>query len=89
MSYIQAALAALSAAGLLTKVLVALGLAASLVVTYGVWHHKVYQSGVDDTVAKIAKADAKTIARAQKARDTYKNCNNMGRRWDQATGACL
>lgn len=39
-------LKALGAAGLLTKLLVAAGLIAAMLAAYGVWHHKVYQSGV-------------------------------------------
>jgi hypothetical protein len=57
-------------------------------IAYGVWHHKVYQGGVDDTIAKIARNDAKTVARASKLRDVYETCAARNGRWDQTTGAC-
>jgi sensor domain CHASE-containing protein len=78
----------LSAAGLLTKILVAAGLVAAALATYGVWHHKVYQSGVDDAVAKIARADAKLVNRAIEARRKLKDCQSQDKAWDQTTGAC-
>jgi hypothetical protein len=88
MMYLRAAATALGAAGLLTKVLVGLGLVAALLVAYGVWHHKVYKSGVDDTIAKIAANDARLVDRAFKARAKLKDCQAQGRAWDQSTGAC-
>jgi hypothetical protein len=88
MIYLRAAMTALSAAGLLTKLLVAAGLVVALLTAYGVWHHKVYQSGVDDTIAKIARNDAKLVDRAFKAREKLKGCQAQGRAWDQSTGAC-
>ncbi len=88
MIYLRAALSALSATGLLTKLLIALGLVASLLTAYGVWHHKVYQSGVNDTVAAIARADAKLVERATKARAKLKSCQAFNKEWDQSTGNC-
>lgn len=88
MSYIKAILTMLSAAGLLTKILVGVGLVAATLATYGIWHHKVYQSGVNDTVAKIARADTKLVNRAIKARAKLKDCQSQGKDWDQSTGAC-
>lgn len=79
---------AFGAAGLLTKLITVGVLAVSLLAAYGVWHHKVYQSGVNDTLAKIARADAKTIARATEARNAFKNCRDLGKQWDQTTGRC-
>jgi len=60
----------------------------ALVLGYAVWHHKVYQSGVDDTIAKIARADAKTVERASKARSVLKDCQARSLSWDQTTGRC-
>lgn len=88
MIYLEAALKALSAAGLLTKLLLALGLVASLGIAYGVWHHKVYQQGVNDTIAAIAREDAKYIGRALDARNKWKECRDQNRGWDQTTGRC-
>jgi redox-regulated HSP33 family molecular chaperone len=88
MIYVKAALAALDAAGLLTKILVAAGLIAAMLTAYGVWHHKVYQSGVHDTLVAIARADAKVIARATEYRNAWKNCRALEKKWDQTTGGC-
>jgi hypothetical protein len=88
-AYAKAALTALEAAGLLTKVLVALGLVGALLTAYGVWHHQVYESGVRDTIAGIAREDAKWIDRAVKARSKWKDCHDQNRGWDQTTGRCL
>ena len=89
LGYIKAGVTALEAAGLLTKVLIALGLVASLLTAYGVWHHKVYKSGVDDTIAGIARADKAWIDKASAARSKWKECNDQSRGWDQTTGRCL
>ena len=86
--YLKAGLSALSAAGLLTKLITAGVLLASLLAAYGVWHHKVYQSGVNDTLAKIARADARTIERASKARSALKDCEARSMQWDMSTGRC-
>jgi redox-regulated HSP33 family molecular chaperone len=88
MIYVKAVLTALSAAGLLTKLLVAAGLFAAMLTAYGVWHHKVYQSGVRDTLVAIARADAKVIARATEYRNAWKNCRALEKKWDQTTGGC-
>jgi hypothetical protein len=79
---------AFAATGLVTKLIAAGVLLAALATTYGVWHHKVYQSGVNDTLAKIARADAKTVAKALAARGVLKGCQARGLEWDQTTGAC-
>ena len=55
---------------------------------YAIWHHEVYQSGVNDTIAGIARADARLVDRALKARQKLKECQVKERAWDQATGAC-
>ena len=88
MIYIRMAMTALSAAGLLTKLAVAGGLLLSAVAAYGIWHHQVYQRGVDDTIAKIARNDARLVARAVAARGKLKDCQVRGMSWDQTTGAC-
>lgn len=75
-------------AGLVTKLITIGVLAVSLLAAYGIWHHKVYQRGVNDTLAKIAKADAKTVARALQFRSVLKDCQARGLGWDQSTGAC-
>lgn len=88
MTYIRAALTAGAGASLLMKVIMALGLAASLLAAYGVWHHKVYQSGVNDTVAKFAAADQRLVQRALRLRGELQLCHAAGKHWDQSTGRC-
>jgi hypothetical protein len=88
MMYLRAGLTALSAAGLLTKLLTAAGVLAALLALYGVWHHQFYQRGVDDAVARIARNDARLVARAVAARAKLKDCQIRGMSWDQTTGAC-
>jgi hypothetical protein len=87
--YARTALAFLEAAGLLTKILIAAGLIGSAAIAYGVWHHRIYESGVADAVAGIAREDSRFIDRAIKARDTWQACHDQHRGWDQTTGRCL
>jgi hypothetical protein len=88
MIYLRGALSALSAAGLLTKLLVAAGLVAALLAAYGVWHHKVYTKGWNAALAAIARQDSRAIADATKLRSAFKACREANRKWDQTTGAC-
>lgn len=89
MIYLRAAMSALGAAGLLTKVLVGLGLVAAMLAAYGVWHHKVYRSGYTRAISDIAAQDEKAVSRAEAARGSWKQCRAAGRRWDQVEGRCL
>ena len=50
--------------------------------------HEAYRRGVDDTVAKFARADAKLVARAKAARGALLKCQNENKEWDQSTGTC-
>jgi hypothetical protein len=88
MIYLRMAWGALGAAGVVTKLLVAAGLMVTLLAAYGAWHHKVYQSGIDDAVARIAANDAKLVDRAFKARGKLKECQARGLGWNQTTGDC-
>ena len=87
--YAKAALTALEASAALTKLAIALGLIGALAIAYGVWHHKVYQSGVNDTIAAIAREDTRFINKALAARTKWKECRDQNRGWDQTTGRCL
>jgi hypothetical protein len=88
MIYLRAAMTALGAAGLLTKVLVGLGLVAALLTAYGIWHHQIYQSGYDRALSDIARNDSKAVGRASNLRTTYETCNDRKGSWDQTTGRC-
>ena len=85
----RAALAMFGGAGLLTKVIVIVGMAGFVLTAYGVWHHKIYMSGVNDTIAKIARADAATVKKASDARSSFKICRDAGRQWDQGNNRCV
>ena len=89
MIYLRMGLQLLQASGLVTKLLLAAGLGVALLTAYGVWHHRVYQQGVNDTLAGIAREDAKWIKRALDARGKLKDCADLGRHWDQTEGRCL
>lgn len=89
LAYVKGAIGLLEATHWLTKLLVAVGLIGAVVTAYGVWHHEVYESGVKDTIAGIARADQKLIERASAARGKWKECHEQNRGWDQTTGRCL
>lgn len=88
MIYVKAALAAFGSAGLLAKLITAGVLLTALLAAYGVWHHRVYQSGVNDTLARIAAADQRMVQRALKLRGELQLCQAGGKHWDQSTGRC-
>lgn len=89
LGYIKAGVVFLEGAGLLTKILIGLGIAATLVAAYAEWHHQIYKQGVNDTIAGIARADKAWIDKASAARSKWKDCNAQNRGWDQTTGKCL
>lgn len=78
----------LQAFGLLKSAGIAAVLISVLLGGYELWHHKVYQSGIDDAVAGIAREDARLINRATAARAKLKECQSLDRDWDQSTGRC-
>lgn len=84
----KAALTALETAATGMKWLIVAGIALALVAIYGLWHHQVYQSGVNDTIAGIAREDKRLVDRAWEARGKWQACRDLGRSWDQTTGRC-
>jgi nitrate/nitrite transporter NarK len=58
------------------------------VISFWIGSHDAYHRGVDDTIAKIARADAKLVARATAARGKLKDCQAQNKEWDQSTGGC-
>jgi hypothetical protein len=86
--YFKAGLSALGAAGLLTKVLMAGGLAISLWAAYEGWHHKVYKEGWNAHLAAVVRADTKVVERASKLRGVLLSCEARNLEWDQTTGGC-
>ena len=88
MMYLRAGLTALSAAGLLTKLLTAAGVLVALLAAYGVWHHQVYSKGYVKALVDVAKGDARAVGKATQFRSVMKDCKAQGRGWDQTTGRC-
>ena len=86
---VNGALTMLNASSLVMKLCIAGGVSLAIIAGYGLWHHEVYQSGVKDTIAAIARADQKVITRASAARGKWKECHDQNRGWDQTTGGCL
>ncbi|MCP1832849.1 hypothetical protein [Bradyrhizobium sp. USDA 4545] len=86
--YAKAAIAFLETAGTSLKWLIVAGIAIALVTIYGIWHHQIYQSGVNDTIAGIAREDKGWVDRAWEARSKLQACKALGRGWDQTTGRC-
>jgi hypothetical protein len=88
MMSIKGLLTLIETSGLVIKIAMAAGLVALVLVAYGVWHHKVYDEGWYAALASIARADAKTIARATEYRNAWKACHATGRDWNQTSGNC-
>ncbi|WP_454629503.1 hypothetical protein [Bradyrhizobium cenepequi] len=58
------------------------------IVSFWIGNRDAYQRGVDDTVAKIARADKKLVDRAKRARSALLKCQEQNMVWDQSTGSC-
>jgi hypothetical protein len=88
MMYLTGAAKLLQASGWLTKLALAGALALAVLGAYGIWHHKVFQSGYDRALADVAAEDARAIGRATDLRSTWLACRKTGRRWIQSEGKC-
>jgi hypothetical protein len=86
--YAKAALTALEAAGLLTKLLIAAGLVGAVITAYAVWHHEVYQSGYDRAISDIAEENAEAIGHAVERRKPWRECRDRRGTWIQSTRTC-
>lgn len=87
-TYAKAALTALEAAGLLTKLLIAAGLVGAVITAYAVWHHEIYQHGYDQAISDIAEENAAAIGQAVERRKPWKECRDHGGVWSQSTRTC-
>jgi uncharacterized membrane protein len=58
------------------------------VASYWIGRTGAYNKGVDDTVERVARGDAKVVDRARHARAKLQECREQGLRVDQTTGAC-
>jgi hypothetical protein len=68
-------------------VIVGAGIAAILA-AYGLWHHKVFNSGWDAAIAAIAAQDRRAIDAARSARANWRACIDNGGVWNASTGQC-
>lgn len=73
---------------LLTRVLIIAGAVAAFAAGFATWRNSIYESGVRDTVAGIARNDKALVDRAWNARQKLRSCEDTGRAWDQTTGEC-
>ena len=55
---------------------------------YAYWHHKVYQSGVDDTLSAIAAQNKEGLDAANKLKAKVFDCAARNGSWNQSRGVC-
>ena len=55
---------------------------------YGLWHHKVFNSGWNAAIAAIAAQDRRAIDAARSARAHWRACVDSDGVWNASTGQC-
>jgi hypothetical protein len=55
---------------------------------YGLWHHKVFNSGWNAAIAAIAAQDRRAIDAARSARAHWRACVDGDGVWNASTGQC-
>lgn len=78
----------LGAIPLLWRIGIGLAIVAALGVGYGVWHHRVYESGYAAAIAAVARADQDAIDRVAAGVKELVECRVRGGTWDVVTGTC-
>ena len=71
----------------LRVITVGVGIAAILA-AYGLWHHKVFNSGWNAAIAAIAAQDRRAIDAARSARANWRACIDGDGVWNASTGQC-
>ena len=61
---------------------------AAITAGYGLWHHKVFNSGWNAAIAAIAAQDRRAIDAARSARANWRSCVDGGGMWNASTGQC-
>ena len=61
---------------------------AAIAATYGLWHHKVFNSGWNAAIAAIAAQDRRAIDAARSARAHWRACIDSDGVWNASTGQC-
>jgi hypothetical protein len=61
---------------------------AAILAGYGLWHHKVFNSGWNAAIAAIAAQDRRAIDAARSARANWRACIDSDGVWNASTGQC-
>jgi hypothetical protein len=61
---------------------------AVILAAYGLWHHKVFNSGWNAAIAAIAAQDRRAIDAARSARANWRACVDDDGVWNASTGQC-
>ena len=80
--------ALLRAPSLKLRVVVTVGGIAAILAAYGLWHHKVFNSGWNAAIAAIAAQDRRAIDAARSARAHWRACVDGDGVWNASTGQC-
>jgi hypothetical protein len=70
------------------RIIIIGGVIAAIAATYGLWHHKVFNSGWNAAIAAIAAPDRRAIDAARSARANWRACVDNGGVWNASTGQC-
>jgi hypothetical protein len=70
------------------RIVVVGGGIAAVLAAYGLWHHKVFNSGWNAAIAAIAAQDRRAIDAARSARAHWRACIDGDGVWNASTGQC-
>ena len=70
------------------RIVVVGGCIAAVLAGYGLWHHKVFNSGWNAAIAAIAAQDSRAIDAARTARAHCRACVDGDGVWNASTGQC-
>ena len=70
------------------RIVVMGGAIAAIGAGYGLWHHKVFNSGWNAAIAATAAQDRRAIDAARSARANWRSCVDGGGVWNASTGQC-
>lgn len=82
-------IALLGALPLVARIGIGFAIVAALATGYGVWHHKVYQSGYDAAIAAVADADDGAVNRVKDEVKIRNECRMRGGTWDLVNWKCI
>jgi hypothetical protein len=70
------------------RIVVTVGGIAAVLAGYGLWHHRVFNSGWNAAIAAIAAQDRRAIDAARSARAHWRACVDSDGVWNASTGQC-